>query len=183
MGYIILLVDVHDARKFACTGPFQNAVSVGLDCSRGMKRTVQVLTAHCVLKQSSYGGQPGHHARTCPLNRQGKQQQHILIPDSAKDAPAKHHAHHCSVCGAARHTHRHTHTHSRMRTHRQIQKRARIHTCAHTNTQTHARTHTHAQTHRHTRAHTHTRARIQARTHTRTHTHTHTCICTHTLRV
>jgi hypothetical protein len=43
----------HDARKFAWTGPFRNTVRVGLDCSRGMERTVQVLAAHCVLKQSS----------------------------------------------------------------------------------------------------------------------------------
>jgi hypothetical protein len=41
MDYIILVYsDVHDARKFAWTGPFRNAVRVGLDCSRGMERTV-----------------------------------------------------------------------------------------------------------------------------------------------
>jgi hypothetical protein len=51
-----------------------------------------------------------------------QQQQHILTPVSAKDAVAQRHAHHCSVCGTARHTHRrartYAHTHTRARTHR-----------------------------------------------------------------
>jgi hypothetical protein len=104
------------------------------------------------------------------LSTDGEQeQQHILTPASAKTAPAQRHAHHCSICGAVRHTHI------------QTQTRARIHTGAHTHihmythkhTDTRARTHTHTQTHRHTCAHTHTRARKHARTHTHTHMHMH----------
>jgi len=33
-----------------------------------------------------------------------QQQQHNFTPASAKDALVQHHAHHCSVCGATRHT-------------------------------------------------------------------------------
>jgi len=115
-------------------------------------------------------GQPGHHARTCPLNRQGKQKQHILTPVSAKATLAQRHAHHCSICGAARHTHMractHTHTRMRTRTHIQTQTRVCIHTGAHTHTYTCTCTRTNTQTH--------------ARTHTHTHTH---MLCMHTLRV
>jgi len=51
--YNFYLVKCDNARKFAWAGPFRNVVRVGLDCSRGMEHTVQVLAAHCVLKQSS----------------------------------------------------------------------------------------------------------------------------------
>ena len=169
---------MHDARKFAWTRPFRDAVRVGLDCSRGMKCTVQVLTAHRVLKPSSdILASPG----TCLLNRE-KQKQHILTPVSAKATPAQRHAHHCSICGAARHTQRCACTHAHMCTHTCTHACARAHTYnkhkrTRTNTQTRVSTHKYAQTHRHTRAHTH----IHTNIHARTHTHTHTCICTHTL--
>jgi hypothetical protein len=71
MDYTILIEsDNHDTRKFAWTGPFRNAVRVGLDCSQGMEHVVQVLVAHCVEAEFRHRGQPGHHARTCLL-RQG----------------------------------------------------------------------------------------------------------------
>ena len=191
---------MHDARKFAWTGPFRDAVRVGLDCSRGMKCTVQVLTAHRVLKPSSdILASPG----TCLLNRE-KQKQHILTPVSAKATPAQRHAHHCSICGAARHTHRractHAHvctpTHAHTHAHAHTYKHKRAHTHTHARAQTHARAHTHtharAQTQTYTRAqihtHKHTGTHARTRTHTYTHMHarahtcTHTCICTHTLR-
>ena len=104
---------MHDAREFAWTKPFRNAVCVGWDCSRGIKRTVQVLAAHCSLKQSSdIVASPGMLAPALSTDRE-QQQQHILTPALAKDPLAQHHAHHCSVCGAERHTHRATHAHTR----------------------------------------------------------------------
>jgi hypothetical protein len=50
---ILFYSNIHDARKFAWTGPFRNAVRDGMDCLRGKERTVQVLAAHYMLKQSS----------------------------------------------------------------------------------------------------------------------------------
>ena len=90
-----------------------------------MERTVQVLAAHFVLKLSSYGGQLGTMLAPALLTDREQQQQHVLTPESAKDAPVQRHAH-CSVCGAARHTHRRTHTHTHTHTH--------IHTHIHTHT-------------------------------------------------
>ena len=106
---------------------------------------VHSASACCVLcveaELNTQRGQPGHHARNIVASPgtmlapalstdREQQQQYIPTPASAKDALAQHHAHHCSVCGAARHTHRHTHmcahTHTltrmrmRMRTHIQI---------------------------------------------------------------
>jgi hypothetical protein len=91
-----------------------------------------------VLKQSSdIVASPGTMLVPAFLDReQQQQQQHILTPESVKDAPAQRHAHCCSVCGAARHTHRRARTHTY------------TWTCA--NTQTHAFTHTHKHTHTHT---------------------------------
>jgi len=51
-----------------------------------MERTVQVLAVHCVKAMLAHCGQPGHHARTCPLNRE-QQRQHILTRASEKAAP------------------------------------------------------------------------------------------------
>ena len=143
--------------------------------------------ALCVEAEFRHCSQPGHHAHTCPLNRQ-----HILTPASAKDALAQHHARHCSVCGGSKahtyrlartyaHTHAHKHIHTRMRTHTHIQTqtRANTHRCAHK----HA--HAHAQTHRHTHGRTYKRPNTQAHTrahmHVHTHANTHTCICMHML--
>ena len=108
-----------------------------------------------------------HHARTCPLNRQGTAAAHAHAcfskgySSTAPCTPLPH------LWGSKTHTqaclHTRAHTHAQTRTH------------AHAQTQTRAHTHTHTQTHRHTRAHT------CARIYARRHTHTHTCICTHTL--
>ena len=158
------------------TGPFRNAVRVGLDYLRGMECTVQVLAAHCVLKQSSgIMASPGTMlAPTLSTDRE-QQQQHILTPASAKDALAQHHAYHCSVCGAARHTHTGWHAHMRTHTHTYTY----THAGTHTHTYKHKRvriltnTHTHMHTHKHTD--THARAHIQKPKHAGTHTCTHTC--------
>jgi hypothetical protein len=102
-----------------------------------------------------------------------QQKQHILTPVSAKATrtPAQRHAHHSSICGAARHTqaclHTRTHVHARTRMRTQIR------------TQTRAQIHMHAYKHTDTRASTHTHAQTQAHTHA--HIHTHTCMCAHTL--
>ena len=180
-------------QKFAWTRPFRIAVCVGLDCLWGMKRTVQVLAAHCVLKQSSdIVASLGTMLALALLKDREQQQQHIFTPALAKDALAQHHARHCSVCGGSKahtyrlartyaHTHAHKHIHTRMRTHTHIQTqtRANTHRCAHK----HA--HAHAQTHRHTHGRTYKRPNTQAHTrahmHVHTHANTHTCICMHML--
>ena len=186
MEYNFSSVRCNDARKIAWTGPFRNAFRVGLDCFRGMGRAVQVLAAHCVEAQFRHCGQPGHHARTCPLNRQGTAEaahphacfsKGYSYSSTAPCTPQQH------LWGSKTHTGMPAHTHTC----------ARTHTHAHTNTNTNARTNTHArvQTHRHTREHTYTRTNTgtHARAHTYTHVHvcthtcTHTCICTNTLRV
>ena len=67
---------------------------------------MQVLAAHCVLKQSlDIVASPGTMLAFALSTDREQQQQHILMPASAKDALAQHHAHHCSVCGVTRHTH------------------------------------------------------------------------------
>jgi hypothetical protein len=136
-------------------------------------------------------------AHVLSTDREQQQQQHILTLASAKATPAQHHVHHCSICGAARHTHTdvpahtRTHTHTCARTHMHVHARkhtntnARVYThgcthtytCTRTNTQTHVRAHILSKyTGTHVCAHTHTHV------HASTHTHTHTCICMHTLR-
>ena len=76
-----------------------------------MERTVQVLAAHCVLKQGSdIVASTGTMLAPVLLADREQQQQHILTPASANDAPAQRHTHQCSKCEAARHTRTHTHT-------------------------------------------------------------------------
>jgi hypothetical protein len=93
-----------------------------------------------------------------------QQQQQILTPASAKATPAQRHAHHCSICGAARRT----------RAHRYIHTHTYTHACAH------AHTYENKRAHRYTQARTHTYTRINTQTHmhkhagTQAHTHTHT---------
>jgi hypothetical protein len=116
--------------------PYRNAVRVGLDCSRGMERAVQVLAAHYGLKQ---------------------------IPDiqgcTASCTPLQH------LWGSKTHTGTHTHIHSHACAcaHTYKYRRAREYTGAHTHTYVHAqtdtRTHSLALTHRHTRAHVYARTR------------------------
>ena len=142
---------------------------VGLDCSRGMERTVQVLAAHCVLKQSAdivWPWPPGHHASNCPLNRQGTAAPALPhacfskgYSSTAPCTPLQHlwgSKTHTQVC---LHTHTHTYTHT------------------HTHTQMHARIYTGAYTHIHMRRHSHTGTYVC--THTNTHTHTHTYTHSH----
>ena len=151
--YNFSVVKCNDARKFAWTR-FRNAIRVGLDCLRGMERTVQVLATHCVSKQSSdIVASPGTTLAPA-LNRQG--------------TAATAHPHACCSKGCSStasctllqhlwgskaqpqrdtctHTHARTHIHTptrmRMRTHIQAQTRARIHTGAHTHTHAHAQIH------------------------------------------
>ena len=174
-------------RKLAWTGPFRNAVCVGLDCSRGTERTVQVLAAHCVEAEFRHRGQPGHHARTCPLKKQGtaaaahpRAYFSEECPSTASCTPLQglwdNKAHTYRLARTYAHTHAHIHT--RMRKHTQTQK------CANTRRLAHAHTHAHAQTHRHTRVHTYTRTNTDthARIHVLTHTYTYAYICMHALR-
>jgi hypothetical protein len=65
-------------------GPFRNAVRVGLDCLRGVERTLQVLAVHCVLKQSSdiVASPCTMLAPALSTDREQQQQQHILTPAS-----------------------------------------------------------------------------------------------------
>ena len=168
---------------------------------------MQVLAARCVLKHWSYTlsstGTILSSALSCSfLLADREQQQHILTPASAEAASAQRHAHHCSVCGTARHIHRRAPTRARKHTYTHIyahkhahanthtntnaceytQARTHTYTCTCTNTQTHTHTHkqkgTHAPSqthgHTHTHAHMHTDKRAQTRTHTHAHTHSHT---------
>ena len=81
---------------------------------------MQVLAAHCLLKQSlDMVASPGVCSPSLSTDRE-QQQQHILTHVPAKAAPAQRHAHHCSICWAVRHSH----------------TRARIHAGTHTLTRT-----------------------------------------------
>ena len=88
--------------------------------------------ALCVEAVCSHCGQPAQRSHLpCPLNRQGTAAAAAHL--HAKPAPAQRHAHHCSVCWAARNTHSRAHTRVRAHTHRQT------HTHTHTpHTDTHA---------------------------------------------
>jgi len=110
------------------------------------------------------------------LTDREQQQQHIFMPASAKAAPAQRHAHHCSICGAVRHTHTERHMHTHVHTHIYAHTHAHAHT--HTNTNacaySHRRTHTHTHEHAQIHACTHILTPKHTGTHTRTHTYTHT---------
>ena len=189
MGYInFVQSDVDDARKFAWTETFMNAV---LDCSWGMERTVQVLAAHCVLKQSSdIVASPG----TCPFNRQGTAaaaHPHACFSKGCSSTASrallqrlwgsKAHIYRLACTYAHTHTRTHTHIHTHAHTYalthtnarKYLQARTRTYTCTRTNTQTH----------RHTHTHTHIQTPKHTGTHIRTNAHTHACICMHMLRV
>ena len=137
--------------------------------------------ALCVEADFRHRGQPGHHARTCPLKKQGtaaaahpRAYFSEECPSTASCTPLQglwdNKAHTYRLARTYAHTHAHIHT--RMRKHTQTQK------CANTRRLAHAHTHAHAQTHRHARAHIQT----PKDTGTHTHAHTHTCICMHMLR-
>ena len=140
-------------------GPFRNVVHFGLDCSRGMECTVQMLAAHCVLKQSSdIVASPGTMLAPALSTDREQQQQHIPHACFSKGCSSTASCY-CSICGAARHTHRHTHAHT-TRTHTNtnareyLQARTRTFTCTRPNTHAHARAH--KQTSKHTGTHTRT---------------------------
>ena len=148
-------------------GTLQECGLSGLDGLRGMDRTVQVLAAHFLLSrvQKSW-----HHARTCPLNRQG--------------TAATAHPHAClskgysstAPCTPLQHLWATTPTHRQACTH--------AHTCARTHTHTRKRTRTHIQTQTRAHIHTYTCTRTNTRTHTRAniHTRTHAYACTRCAR-
>ena len=119
---------------------------------------------HALLVEAEFRhrGQPGHHACTCPLNRQGTAAAAHPHAYFSKDCSSTASCY-CSIHGAARHTYRHT-----QRTHVQTQMRANTHRRAH------ARTHAYVQTHIHTHAHIYKRPNVQVHTRARTHTYTHT---------
>jgi len=135
--------------------------------------------ALCVEAEFRHRGQPGHHARTYPLNRQGTAvatHPHACFSKGCSSTASCTPLQHLwgSKAHTQAHTHMHAHTHTHACTHTYKHKRVRILTGPHTHLHIHTRTHTNAQTHRHTHVHTNTR----------THTRAHTCICTcmHTLR-
>ena len=135
MGYInFVQSDVDDARKFAWTETLMNAV---LDCSWGMERTVQVLAAHCVLKQSSdIVASPG----TCPFNRQGTAaaaHPHACFSkgcsSTASRAPLR------RLWGSKAHTYRLARTYAHTHAHIDIHTRIRTPYTLYTHTNTNAR--------------------------------------------
>jgi hypothetical protein len=134
-------------------GTFRNTVCVGLDCSRGMECTLQMLAAHCVLKHSSdIVARPGTMLAPA-LNRQG--------------AAAAAHPHTCFSKGCSS-------TASCTPLQRLWGSKAHIHRCTHTRTHVDAHTRTHACT----RAHTYKPK--CARVYTLARTHTYACTQTNT---
>ena len=95
-----------------------------------------------------------------------QQQQHILMPASAKATPAQRHAHHCSICGPQhRHTGKPAHTRTHVHAHTRTHASARAHTYKHKRAHTYTHTHARAQTHGHTRAQTYTHAHMHMHAH------------------
>ena len=152
---------------------------------------MQVLAAHCVLKQSSDILASLGFMLAPALSTDRQETAEAAHPQACfrKGYSSIYHAHHCSICGAARHTqaclhtrthvhahtHAHAHTHTNTNTRVYTQARTHTYTCTRTNTQTHAREHTYTQT----QTHSHTRVR----THTYTHAHTHIHMHAHVARV
>ena len=138
-------------------------------------------------------GQPGHHARTCPLIRQGtaaaahpyacfsKRCSSIASRASLQRlwGSKAHKYRHIQHAHTRTHTHTHTYTYIHIHAHtythtntnarKYSQARTRTYTCTRTNAQIHALSL--IQTHKHTG--THTRTQTHTHTHTRTHAHTH----------
>ena len=112
-----------------------------------------------------YPGQPGQHARTCPLNRQGTAAaaHPYACFSTVSCAPLQH------LRGSKAHTQRYMHTHTHTHTYTHTHAHTHISTNAHTYTRTNTRvrTHTNAQSHRHTHAHTHILTRTRANACTR----------------
>ena len=158
-------------------GPFAGHGQHGVGACRALFVEAEVLAAHCLLNQVQTSW---HHARTCPLNRQGTAaaaHPHACFSNSysstAPCTPLQHLWGSKTHTQACLHTRAHTRTHACARAHTYTQTRAYTHRRAHT----HIHIHTHKHTGTHARVHKHTHTRVQARTHT----YTHTCICTHTL--
>jgi hypothetical protein len=143
--------------------------------------------ALCVKAEFRHRGQPGHHARTCPLKRQGTAAAAHLhacfskgCSSTASRAPlqrlwgqqgthiqASTHIRAHTRTQTHTHTYAHTYTHTNTNACEYSQVRTQTCSCTRTNTQAHARAH--IQTPKHTGTHT----RTHARTHTRKHTHMH----------
>jgi hypothetical protein len=141
--------------------------------------------ARFVEAEFRHGGQPGHHARTCPLNRQGTAAAAAHpyacfskgCSSTASCTPLQH------LWGSKAHTrahnaHTHMHTHTHACAHTYKHKRAQILTGAHTDVHMHTHKHTDTRVRTHTNAQTHRQAHTRAHTHTCTHMHTLTCTCT-----
>jgi len=79
-------------------------------------------------------GQPGHHARTCPLNRQGTAaaHPHACFSKGCSSTAS------CTPLHAQTHTHAHTHAHTYK--HKRMREYTQTHTCTHTHTHTHTHT-------------------------------------------
>jgi len=137
--------------------------------------------ALCVEAEFRHHGQPGHHACSCPLNRQGTAaaaHPHACFSkgcsSTASCTPLQHlwgskaHTYRLTNTYARTHTHTrmhaHTYTHTNTNAREYTQAHTRTYTCTRTNTRTHTRTstHTNALTHRHTHAHTHTHMHMHA---------------------
>ena len=150
--------------------------------------------ALCVEAEFRHRGQPGHHARTCPPNRQGTAaaaHPHACFSKGCSSTASrallqrlwgsKAHIYRLACTYAHTHTRTHTHIHTHAHTYalthtnarKYLQARTRTYTCTRTNTQTH----------RHTHTHTHIQTPKHTGTHIRTNAHTHACICMHMLRV
>ena len=119
--------------------------------------------ALCVEAEFRHRGQPGHHARTCPLNRQGRAaaaHPHACFSkgcsSTASCTPLQH------LWGSKAHTqghtrthNAHTHTHTNTNAREYSQARTRMYKCTRTNTQTHTRAHIQTLKHTGTQIHTH----------------------------
>jgi len=155
---------------------------LGLFAGRGA-HSAGACCALCVKAEFRHRGQPGHHARTCPLNRQGTaaaahpqacfskwcsstaSRTSLQRPwGNQAHIQASTHTHTYTHTHTQTHIHTHTHTHARTYTHTNTNTRkysqARTRTCTRRNTQTHAETH--IQTPKHTGTHPHPHMHMHA---------------------
>ena len=161
---------------------------LGLFAGHG-PRSAGACRSLCVEAEFRHRGQPGHFARTCPLNRQGTADAahpHACFSkgysSTAPCTPLQHlwgSKTHKQACLHTRtHVHAHTRTHACARAHKYKHKHAHMHAHKHTGA-AHTHTRARAQTHRHTREHTYIRTNTLAHTHAHTHIHTRACVHTH----
>jgi hypothetical protein len=133
--------------------------------------------------RARHRGQPGHQARTCPLNRWGSAaaaHPHACFSkgcsSTASCAPLQ------RLWGCKAHTYRlartYAHTHALIHIYTRMRTQIHIHTYKHKRVWLLASVHTHKHTHKHTHAHTYKRPNTQAHTRAHTHTRTHAYACT-----